>query len=115
MKSGKFFILILFVVLSLCLSSCFKVNYIYETSETETVITEVQSETLADDTKHLPADTDATNEIQKNFIANKNTKKYHDENCHYVGFMNEENKIFLFSTPQELESLSYNPCAFCQK
>ena len=115
MKSRLSFLLILFLLFSLSLSSCFKVNYIYDTSESERVITEPQKETVADITEALPADTPIINEIPRNFIANKNTKKYHNEDCHYVGFMNEQNKIFIVSTPQELVAQLYEPCAFCQK
>lgn len=52
--------------------------------------------------------------LEQSFILNKNTKKYHREDCRFVGFMNEENKIFVNSTPEKLQEQSYEPCYFCQ-
>ena len=126
----KFTKLILCLLAILLLSSCVKVNYEYDTTLQTDAVTEPTTERVADVTEVIPTETERVTdvteviptetettkkEIEKPFILNKNTKKYHNEDCRYVGFMNEENKVFVTSTHEKLQSQSYKPCAFCQK
>ena len=49
-------------------------------------------------------------------IVNRNTGVYHlDEECQAVGQMNEENKIYLETTIEELNEQGYRACKFCGK
>ena len=112
----KFTKLILCLLAILVLSSCVKVNYEYDTTLQTDAVTEPITERVTDVTEVIPTETETTKkEIEKPFILNKNTKKYHNEDCRYVGFMNEENKVFVTSTHEKLQSQSYKPCAFCQE
>ena len=111
MKLKKF---VLCLVVLFLLSSCVSVNNVPKTTDklqdTATPATE-----SADVTEEIPTKTEKTEgKIENPFIINKNTKKYHNEDCRYVGFMNDENKVFVTSTPEKLQSQSYKPCHFCQ-
>ena len=111
----KFKKLILCLLALLVLSSCVNVNYGDETTLQNDVVTEPSTESVEDETETAPAESETLEEEAENsYIINKNTKKYHAEDCRYVGFMNEENKIFVNSTPEKLQNQSYKPCAFCQ-
>ena len=105
------------LVAVLVLSSCINMNYPDDTTIYDDVITESpteprtepvteKSEIVHPESKH--------EENENSFIVNKSTKKYHNEDCRYVGFMNDENKVFVTSTPEKLQSQSYKPCHFCQ-
>lgn len=48
-----------------------------------------------------------------NYIANKNTKKFHYPYCHSVGQMKESNKKSLYCTRDEAISQGYSPCGNC--
>ena len=112
MKTIKIVVCLLAV---LVLSSC-TVNYIYDTTAKQDIVTEPTTESASDETENFPQETvQEKDETEKPFIINKNTKKYHNEDCRYVGFMNEENKIFVTSTPEKLQLQSCEPCSFCQK
>ena len=115
MKFQKILVCLLAVLI---LSSC--VNYVYGTdfpSDTpEESTTEPITEGVENVRETIPSETEyAQEETEKSFIVNKSTKKFHNEDCRYVGFMNEENKLFITSTSEKLQSLSYSPCAFCQE
>ena len=109
----------------LVLSSCVNVNYPNDTTIYDDVITEPstkpRTEPVTEEPEIIPPESEYAEseheeaETEKSFIVNKSTKKYHNEDCRYVGFMNEENKVFVTSTPENLQLQSYKPCAFCQK
>ena len=108
--------IIVLLVALLVFSSCIDVNINY-TSDTKLqndVKTEPITESAADETEMIPIESEIEVELEKPFIVNKSTKKYHNEDCRYVGFMNEENKFFVTSTHEKLQSQSYKPCSFCQ-
>ena len=48
-----------------------------------------------------------------NYIANKNTKRFHYPSCSSVGDMKESNKLFYEGTRDELISQGYEPCKRC--
>ena len=106
----------------LVLSSCVDININYgnDTTFPQDVITEPVTEPItesaADETETIPVESDIkSEEVEKPFIVNKSTKKYHNEDCRYVGFMNEENKLYITSTPEKLQNRLYKPCSFCQE
>ena len=115
----KFTKLILCLLALVILSSCVYIHYGDETTIQNEIVTEPITESVSDETDIIPVEnlpeTKPKEEIEQFFVVNKNTKKYHNEDCHYVGFMNEENKLFVTSTPEKLQSQSYKPCSFCQK
>lgn len=49
-----------------------------------------------------------------NYIANKNTKKFHYPNCSSVNQMNESNKWYYSGTADELVQMGYDPCKKCK-
>ena len=111
MKLKKF---VLCLVVLFLLSSCVNVNNVPKTTDKLQDTTTPATES-ADVTEETPPKTEnAEGKIENPFIINKNTKKYHNEDCRYVGFMNDENKVFVTSTPEKLQSQSYKPCHFCQ-
>lgn len=110
----KLFSFIVAITTVLSISSCGTVNYLPDTTESNAYITEPIIETVSNITEEIKTETEFIKE-EKPFILNKKTKKFHNEDCRYVGFMNEENKIFVTSTPEKLQSQSYSPCAFCQQ
>ena len=55
----------------------------------------------------------AEGEKQVNYIANKNTKKFHYPNCSSVKDMKEENKLAFTGTREELIQQGYQPCKRC--
>ena len=113
MKIKKIIVCLLAVLI---LSSCTVINHTHGTTAKEDIVTEPTTESAADATENLPKETAQKKyETEKLFIINKNTKKYHSEDCHYVRRMNEENKMFVNSTPERLQSQSYSPCSYCQK
>ena len=48
-----------------------------------------------------------------NYIANKNTKKFHYPSCGSVSKMKESNKLYYNGTRDELISKGYDPCGNC--
>lgn len=48
-----------------------------------------------------------------NYIANKNTKKFHYPYCHSVDQMKDKNKKSLYCTRDEAISQGYSPCGNC--
>ena len=48
-----------------------------------------------------------------NYVANKNTKKFHYPSCSSVGDMKESNKLYYEGTRDELISQGYEPCKRC--
>jgi DNA-entry nuclease len=48
-----------------------------------------------------------------NYVANKNTKKFHYPSCSSVGDMKESNKLYYEGTRDELISQGYVPCKRC--
>ncbi len=55
----------------------------------------------------------AQNEPSNNYIANKNTQKFHYTHCSSVKKMKEENKKYLSCTRDQAISQGYSPCGNC--
>ena len=105
--------ILLFIIATILLfSSCVSDKITYDTTKIENPDTEPITDTIEET---LPESQEILEEIERSFIVNKITKKYHNEDCRYVGFMNEENKLFITSTPEKLQSQKYKPCSHCQK
>lgn len=49
------------------------------------------------------------------YVANKNTKKFHMKDCASVNSMSENNKLIINGTYEELINLGYEPCKNCLK
>ena len=47
------------------------------------------------------------------YVANKNTKKFHEPDCASVGDMKESNKWYYTGDRQELIDMGYDPCGRC--
>lgn len=47
------------------------------------------------------------------YVANKNTKKFHEPDCASVGDMKESNKWYFTGDRQELINMGYDPCQRC--
>jgi DNA-entry nuclease len=59
----------------------------------------------------VEANTDA---VTSEYIANKNTKKFHIPDCSSVSDMAEKNKVYYSDTTvEEMEALGYSPCKRC--
>ena len=102
------------IIISLLLPSCINRDFIcYPTSTTAKDIIETEPDTEATKETTLEIQ-EETEEIERHFIVNISTNKYHNEDCRYVGFMNEENKLFITSTPEKLRQQEYKPCSHCQ-
>ena len=111
----KFVKIIVCLLALLVLSSCATLNDADGTTLKSDLVTESPTEPVTEEPEPSLTESEALTEAEeKPFVVNKNTKKYHSEDCRYVGFMNEENKIFVTSTPEKLHSQSYKPCSFCQ-
>lgn len=86
-------------------------------SEASTDGTEEAAEEIGERTlpsrgeKSVPETTEG--KTQANFIANKNTKKFHSPNCSSVKDMKEENKLAFSGTREELIQQGYQPCKRC--
>ena len=53
-------------------------------------------------------------EPQITFIANTNTKKFHNPDCSSVSDMKESNKLYFTGTREELIEQGYQPCKRCK-
>lgn len=51
--------------------------------------------------------------VSVNYVANKNTGKFHYPSCSSVGDMKESNKLYWTGTRDELVSMGYVPCGRC--
>lgn len=58
-------------------------------------------------------DTTAEQEPEVRYIANTNTKKFHEPTCSSVKDMKEENKWYFTGTRDELIEQGYQPCKRC--
>lgn len=48
------------------------------------------------------------------YVANKNTFKFHYPDCESVGKMSEKNKLYLNGTREEIAAQGYEPCGGCR-
>lgn len=59
-------------------------------------------------------DSELAEAVGVNYIANKNTKKFHYTDCSSVAKMKESNKLYFTGTRDELISKGYDPCGNCK-
>lgn len=59
------------------------------------------------------APSDPDNEPVCDYIANKNTKKFHEPDCRHVADMSEKNKEYCTATREEMIEAGYTPCGTC--
>ena len=55
---------------------------------------------------------ESKNEI--NYVANKNTKKFHYSDCSSVKQMSDKNKLYITATSEEMRNKGYSPCGNCK-
>lgn len=60
-----------------------------------------------------PVDPPPPNDTKVNYIANKNTGKFHIPECNSVDDMKEKNKLYWEGTREELIEKGYEPCGNC--
>ena len=48
-----------------------------------------------------------------NYIANENSKKFHEPDCRHVADMSEKNKGYYTATREEMIAMGYTPCGTC--
>lgn len=48
------------------------------------------------------------------YVVNVETNKYHEKGCRHVQKMNEENKLVIHATPDEMRSSKYEACGTCK-
>ncbi len=58
--------------------------------------------------------TTTTTQEGRDYIANKNTKKFHYPSCHSVKQMKESNKWYYSGSRDDLIAQGYSPCAKCK-
>lgn len=65
--------------------------------------------------RHIPQDDTQAEEQNKEvaYVANMNTKKFHDSRCRYVETIKEKNKWEYDGTREELIERGYTPCKVC--
>ena len=72
------------------------------------------SSTAAESPAESPAETQgAAAEKQSDYVANRNTKKFHLPSCSSVEQMKESNRVYLHGTREEIISQGYEPCKRC--
>ena len=87
-----------------------KINYANGDSESEDGSAPYGSSTVVATPKQESI-TNSSTEV--NYIANKNTKKFHYPYCGSVGQMKEKNKKYLYCSRDEVISQGYSPCGNC--
>ena len=63
-----------------------------------------------------PIQKEETPVVSKNvfdYIANKNTKKFHYSDCSSVKQMSDKNKVYITATSDEMKNKGYSPCGNC--
>lgn len=58
-------------------------------------------------------DTDNSDNMEYNYVLNRNSKKFHYPSCSSVGDMKEHNKIYSDETREEIINKGYTPCKRC--
>lgn len=122
------FIVLLFVVLAATLMACDHAGANnFSVPEGQTVIDIAEYESLVEAAHHTAETTVAETEYQTtvsalqsaiqgvtaDYIANKNTKKFHYPDCSSVNEMNESNKWYFNGSREELIEKGYKPCGRC--
>jgi DNA-entry nuclease len=62
---------------------------------------------------HAVAAPDTGDSEKTNYVANKNSKKFHLPSCTWVAKMNEANKEYITATHDEMIANGYSPCGTC--
>lgn len=83
-----------------------------QTQDNSTELSDAQTKT-GDDDLSQGEKTDYTLTDSCDYIANKNTKKFHYPSCDSVADMKEKNKLYFNGTRQELIDQGYEPCKRC--
>lgn len=97
----------------------FKVDYDSATNsvlvaDKESDIVFPEKPTPAEEPKqHTPQKTETPNSAEYDYVANKNTKKFHLPECSSVSDMKESNKWFFHGDRQTLIDQGYEPCKRC--
>lgn len=65
--------------------------------------------------EHVDDDITRAEEVETNYVVNKNTKKFHLPTCSSVNDMEEHNKLMYEGAIQELVDQGYSPCQRCLK
>lgn len=60
-----------------------------------------------------PAEAPAEEDTGRDYVANKNTKKFHYPSCSHAGEIKEKNRWDFHGTRQELIDKGYKPCGVC--
>lgn len=68
----------------------------------------------ASDAEEQVADTEEDNNVERNYIINKNTKKFHEEDCKSVQDIQKKNKEQYYGSREELLQNGYEPCGRCK-
>jgi DNA-entry nuclease len=83
-----------------------------QTQDNSTELSDAQTKT-GDDDLSQGEKTDYTSTDSYDYLANKNTKKFHYPSCDSVTDMKEKNKLYFNGTRQELIDQGYEPCKRC--
>lgn len=126
----KLLIFIAFVAVFLC--ACGQKTYTLE--EASSILAEQESQTEKQTTKEQQQSSSYTQQPSSytqqpssytqqsssyqqqdshDYVANKNTKKFHKPDCSSVGEMKETNKWYYAGNRQELIDMGYKPCKRC--
>ena len=110
-------ILIATSLLLLSQSSCTTTKVIHETADpthaTTRRTTAAPTTTVATTTTAAQVQ-DTQDNYEVDYIANRNTKKFHRPGCPSVKEMNEENKISFHGSREDLIDEGYVPCKRCK-
>ena len=68
----------------------------------------------ASDAEEQVTDTKEDNNAERHFIINKNTKKFHKEDCKSVHDIKKKNKRQYYGSREELLQNGYEPCGRCK-
>lgn len=68
----------------------------------------------ASDAEEQVTDTKEDNNAERNYIVNKNTKKFHKEDCKSVHDIKKKNKRQYYGSREELLQNGYEPCGRCK-
>lgn len=114
MKKTLYILCALFLILQ---TSCSTTKVIHETADPTHATT--RRTTAAPTTTVVPTTTaaqvqDTQGNYEVDYIANRNTKKFHRPGCPSVKEMNEENKISFHGSREDLIDEGYVPCKRCK-
>lgn len=103
-------ILSMAIILLIMLSSCAPPDD--ENSRTLPDTAPAMSETIVQDDEGLESAAVST-PVEKDYILNTNTRKFHYPSCPSVDQMNESNKKPYTGTRDEIIAMGYDPCGRC--